>query len=259
MEKSFLNCVQNLPWKCDIEIWEIKNLAQKVFNKLKSGATKNKHYLRIFGISGCGKTSQLLPCVLSVCEKENIKPIHLAVRLFAKFHPKYKEFKKTCAKNLMREKTNGFAVRLLCFVFCLCVQKGFDIVLETTLLGKLESEFLKNLNNFGYKRNYFAISISKKTSIKSTKNRQENRIVKKSSINKFCKLEKVGFAVLSKHESSPIALWSFFDKKPIFCGQFCLCKNCFYKAKNGGKFQDAQKMFEAKKEFFESFKLNQQI
>ena len=54
---------------------EYPALIEKALADFTLAATKNRQFIRIAGLSGSGKTTQILPAVEAYCEKNGYEPI----------------------------------------------------------------------------------------------------------------------------------------------------------------------------------------
>ncbi|MDR0422998.1 MAG: zeta toxin family protein [Rickettsiales bacterium] len=177
-----------------------------VKNKFPS---KSPFMFRLAGQSGSGKTTQLLPAVESVIPQNFIK---ISVRDFALEHPQYSKFN----KDMVREKTNGFALYLLFRVLGLLIKNNYNILFEVTLL---DYNFEKHLLDLAskYTIHFHILSIPLKKSNEWIENRQRKtgRVVLSKSINYFYKvlpltLEKI----LKLNLKMELYLWNGFETKP---------------------------------------------
>lgn len=198
--------------------------AKKAYSKLKKNCTAGKKIFRLTGQSGSGKTSQLLKATKFFCNKHNIKPIHIAVRNFAKYFPEYKNIKN---KKNFRELTNGFALKVLIWVLKFAFEDGLDIILEIALLNKnFEKYIFFEILNKNYKLFFQIIAINKKLSNYFIIKRQKknNRLTSNRSANYFNKMIIKTFKYLTKKYNFNCIIWSAFAGAPVYFGS---CKNAY--------------------------------
>ena len=81
---------------------------QKVLQDFTAHKTSSRHLVRIAGLSGSGKTTQLLPAVEAYFEKQHLSPILVAARRFAPYHPHYKEISDFYGEKNVRKLTDEF-------------------------------------------------------------------------------------------------------------------------------------------------------
>ena len=255
--KDILKHIDSLSWKCEIDSYEIYCIAKKEFKNIAINASKNKKYFRLIGQSGSGKTTQLLPAINEYCYKNNIKPVHFAVRNFAIFHPQYDKLLEKYGNSEIREITNGFALKclLICLVFA--IQNNFDILLEVTLLTKKFEKFLlKILKNSDFSRKYYAIAINKQLSnhLINKRKLQKNTIesgrkVNTKSADFFYKnlFSSLNFLTMFD-KSSNIIIWNAFNLYPVYDSVLKNCRSIFIKNSKivSYCFKDVSKLSKAK-------------
>ena len=116
-----------------------------------SPATKNHQFIRIAGLSGSGKTSQILPAVEAYCDKQKISPILVAARLFVQYHPHVDEIKNFYGEENLRKNTDEFSTIMMFLTLNELIKQGYDIVLDVTLLDPSVEEILtQSLNHRHY-------------------------------------------------------------------------------------------------------------
>lgn len=211
-------------WHDDTSDDMIFEQAKKAYNFYKKNCTAGKRIFRLTGQSGSGKTSQLLNATLSYCNNHNIKPLHIAVRNFAKFYPDYSALKNNAN---VREITNGFALKVLLWVLKFAFDDGLDIILEIALLDKkFENYIFFEILNKNYKYFFQIMAVSKKISDIFIFKRQKkiHRITANKSANYFNLMLKKTFKYLTKKYNFNCIVWSAFDEFPVFVGN---SKNAF--------------------------------
>lgn len=205
-------------------------IATRVFKELTKDKKQQEKpiLIRLAGQSGSGKTTQLMPAIKNALENNNINYIHIAVRLFAQFHPNYDNLLREFGSGLIREKTNGFALMLLYRVVEKIIENKYNILFEVTILENAFEEHLTQLaKNNNYKINYNLLAVSpvisniwiNKRTNKSTL--EKNRIVPKDTSDYFnAVLERAvkHLIVMNKYftKEDKLIMWNAFDKNPIF-------------------------------------------
>ena len=235
--------LDTLCWNCEISNQEIFEIAKSQYASISSGKTKNKNFVRLIGQSGSGKTTQLLPCAKEYFAKNKLNPITFAVRDFSFCHPKYNELIKKYGISQIREKTNGFALRLLIVCLAHAIENGYDILFEVTLLSPKFENFLCSLLKLNsYKTLYLALAINKKISDafiqkrKTQAGKEANRIVNKSSSKFFFKSLKRSIKYYSKNQPSDrIIVWNASSLFPIYDGSFRSCPSPFFRSQKQKK------------------------
>lgn len=259
-EYKFLNYVKTTIWKDDTPDEILIELSQKVFDETKNDISKVPFIFRICGQSGSGKTTQGLKSIQHVCKNNNLNPIVIAVRNFAKYHPKYTILMNSDKKNEMRELTNGFALKLLCLVLVKFIQNNYSIIMDTTILDfEFEKILFELINENNYKLNYMIFSVPKNISdnfiLKRTQqkeNLEKGRIVYKSSSDFFYNILESSLEKLSQLDTINNAIvWTAFNKDPIYFGKL---KNSIplvkkYRNIECNNFQNENELLNAKIEF----------
>lgn len=229
MDDIFLKQIDELQWKTEVPNEEIILIRDKIYDNLILGKNKVKHFIRIAGQSGSGKTTQVTTALTDVFHKRKEKPFFLAVRDFAKFHPKFKQLFKDFGASDIREKTNGFALRLLVVTLIKAIADGYEIVLETTFLGvKFERCLLKLLFIFDYEVLNLLLCVNYKISNRfieirknDAKSSEKSRNIYKKSSNFFYKAIVPSLKLLKKtFPYGKIVIWNNFNLEPIYVGKF---------------------------------------
>lgn len=184
----------------------------------------NPFFIRITGQSGSGKSSQLLPAVQEALKDRNY--IHLTIGKFAIFHPNYEKLQKEIP-DMAREKTNGFALRTMLFLFEYCVENNISIVLDFSLLdADFEIYLLTLVKSKKYTVQMHAMSVPQQVSDNLIAHRwqETHRCVTENTARYTFdmlprSLEKIldfkGFS-----EKDKIVLWSLCFTEPIICTNF---------------------------------------
>lgn len=227
-----------LPWRNTVDTATIINLARQNFPKLAAGKTRTKHYCRLAGQSGSGKTTQLLPASSSFFAKHNLKPMVLAVRTFAELHPQYNDLMAKYGKKEIREVTNAFALRCLLVTIMLALANGYDVLLDLTLLTKEIETFINRLLN---KNKYHCLILLLCVNVaisnfliakrQALTNPEGERIVYQSSANFFYTTlrEAVKFYTVEFGDLRVI-IWNAFLPQPLYDGAFAQAGTVFFPA-----------------------------
>lgn len=214
------NFIKTSIWKDDTSDFFVFQTAQKIYNKIKSRFTKNKVLIRISGQSGSGKTSQLFQANNYALRYSKIKPIHLAVRNFAKFYPKLNSNSKFSAS--FRETTNGFALKILIWILKFSLDDNLDIMLEISFLDKRFEKFIINeTKKQNYKVLYEILSVNKLLSdiFILKRKKSKGRETASLSANYFEKNMNKTYKFIKKKNNSMCVMWSVFEKSPIYFGK----------------------------------------
>ena len=136
-------------WQVSVE--EYAELSQKAVELWTKNATKNHELVRIAGVSGSGKTTQLLPAVEAFFKSRGQQPILVAARCFVDFHPHLQEIEKTYGTENLRKMTDEFATIMLFITFHELASRGYDMILDVTMLDpQIEGILVSFLRQFKY-------------------------------------------------------------------------------------------------------------
>ncbi len=119
-----------LPKGLSARMKDIKGAAKKAIEDLSKGATKEGVVVRLAGQSGSGKTTQLLPAARAYFEKEKLKPILIAARELAKYHPYYEEILEKYGEKEIRKRTDDFATVMSYRVIRELTKKRYDLIID---------------------------------------------------------------------------------------------------------------------------------
>lgn len=203
-------------WQVSLE--EYPAILPRVVADLTKSATKSHHFFRVAGISGSGKTTQILPAVEALSHQEGISPVLVAARRFVEYHPHYQEIKEYYGENKLRQMTDEFATIMLFLVISTLIESCYDIILDVTLLDpSMEAILLSMLKKEGY--NVLILMIA--TSPVVTEHFLEGRAWRHSKATEQEFIDATTKALEFYANSAPtirIILWSVYDKLPIYDG-----------------------------------------
>ncbi len=204
-------------------------ILQKAVADFTLAATKNHRLIRIAGLSGSGKTTQILPAVETYCEKKGYEPILIAARRFVEYHPHYQEIRDFYGDANLRKMTDEFTTIMLFLTLSELIKGGYDIVLDVTLLDpEIEAILLKMLGAGKYQMLILMIAISPTVTAHFLSNRAWRH--SKETEQEFARA--TSHALEFYAENSPnthIILWSVYDQPPIYDGPVRDCLDVFTK------------------------------
>jgi hypothetical protein len=203
-------------WK--VQISEYPEILPRILADLTSGATKNKKFIRIAGLSGSGKTSQILPAVEAYCKKNNFEPILMAARRFVEYHPHYQEIKDFYGDENLRKMTDEFSTIMLFITLAELLKGGYDIVIDVTLLDpKMESILLKFLEGSDYDMLILMIAVSPMVTEKYLSGRAWRH--SKETEKEFIRATSHALEFYAENvPDTRIIIWSVYDKLPVYDG-----------------------------------------
>lgn len=190
-------------------------------------ATKNRRLIRIAGISGSGKTTQILPAVEAYSRKNGFEPILMAARRFVEYHPHYQEIKDYYGEENLRKNTDEFCTIMLFLSLSELIKGGYDIVLDVTLLDpEMEGILLKMLKTGNYEVLLLMIAISSTVTEKFLSGRAWRHT--RETEEEFIRATSKALAFYA--ENAPdlhIIMWSVYDKPPVYDGPIRDCLEIF--------------------------------
>ncbi|MBR3386097.1 zeta toxin family protein [Candidatus Saccharibacteria bacterium] len=204
-------------WQVGLE--EYSRILPKIIADFTSGATKSREFIRIAGLSGSGKTSQILPAVEAYAAKRRIKPILIAARRFVEYHPFVNEIKSYYGEENLRKNTDEFSTIMMFLVLNAITRQGYDIILDVTLLDpKVEQILLYMLRTNHYQPMLLMIA----TSPIVTEHFLGGRAWRHTKETEQEFIRATGRALDFYAKNAPdlhIILWSVYDKAPIYDGE----------------------------------------
>ena len=206
------------------EEWQVPissypSIAKKVISIWTKNATKTHEFVRIAGLSGSGKTTQLLPAVEAHFEKENKRPILVAARKFVEFHPFFNEIKTEYGEANLRKMTDEFSTIMMFLVLSELINSGYDIILDVTLLDpKMEAILVQLLTKNHYNSWLTMVAVSPEITEKFLGERSWRHT--KATEQEF--IRATSLALNFYQETFPdmrVILWNVWDTNPIYDGK----------------------------------------
>ena len=203
-------------WQVGIE--EYPELAKKALVDFTQGKTENRKMVRIAGVSGSGKTTQLLPAAEEYFKVNKMRPVLMAVRRFVEYHPHWREIKDYYGEENLRKMTDEFGTIMMFLCLQQMVKQGYDIILDVTLLDpEMEGILMGALSDAGYDNMIFMIAAAPEVVEKHLSGRKW-RHTKETEIE-FIRATK--HAMRYYADATPdmrIVLWNVYDKDPVYDG-----------------------------------------
>lgn len=203
-------------WQVGLE--EYSRILPKVIEDFTKDATNNHQFIRIAGLSGSGKTSQILPAVEAYTSRRRISPILVAARRFVEYHPFMNEIKSYYGEENLRKNTDEFSTIMLFLVMNELTKVGYDIVLDVTLLDPaVESILIQMLSRGKYTSMLLMIATSPTVTEHFLGSRAWRHT--KETEQEFIRATKHALDFYAKNVPNlRIILWSVYDKDPIYDG-----------------------------------------
>lgn len=212
-------------WQVALE--EYPALVEKAVTKLSGGATQNAQMIRVAGLSGSGKTTQILPAVEAYCEKKKMKPILLAARIFVEFHPHFREIVDFYGEENLRKMTDEFTTIMLFLTLRKLTSEGYDIVLDVTLLDpKIEGILMKFLEAGKYSLIMLMVATSPTVTEHFLAGREWRHT--KETEQEFIRATRLALEFYAeKAPETRIVIWSVYRREPEYDGAVRGCLKVF--------------------------------
>ena len=206
---------------------EYPQIIQKVLANFTTGKTMTRHLFRIAGLSGSGKTTQILPAVEAHCDKRKITPVLVAARRFVEYHPHYQDILNEYGEQNLRKMTDEFSTIMMFMTLKALTDAGYDIILDVTLLDpEIEGILIQMLE----KGNYKSLLLMIATSPIVTEHFLEGRAWRHSRETEKEFIRATSHALAFYAETTPeirIILWSVYGLNPIYDGPVSGCLDIF--------------------------------
>lgn len=242
------------PWPDETPAEMIFGKAQAAANSLAENCSRSQSVLRIAGQSGSGKTSQVLAALLEVANRRGERPCVVGIRSFVPFHPHYESLPKDSS---LRERTNGFCLKMLIAVLPLLLKKKVAVILDVTLLDSVFEKYVCGLLElYGYRASYHILAVPKRQSTLFVLKRfqESGRKVNAESAGYFNTMLPRSLKKLSIwHGGCHSTVWSAYEKQPVYTGSLSGSLEPFSQTRRTFKkpHYSAQELLEAKITFLE--------
>ncbi|MBQ9017450.1 zeta toxin family protein [Candidatus Saccharibacteria bacterium] len=201
-----------------VGIAEYPAIAEQVLRDFTVDASRTGTFIRIAGLSGSGKTSQILPAVEAYCKKRELSPVLVAARRFVEYHPHYEEIKDFYGEANLRKQTDEFSTIMMFLVLNLLTKHRFDVILDVTLLDPAVEQILLHMLARG---KYQALLLMIATSPTVTEHFLGGRSWRhtEETEREFIRATRKALDFYAEHSGDTrIILWSVYDEAPIYDG-----------------------------------------
>ena len=201
-----------------VELSEYPAILQTVLQALTADKTCGQKLVRIAGLSGSGKTTQLLPAVEAHFAATDSKPVLVAARQFVEYHPHYAEILDFYGPENLRKMTDEFATIMLFLSISELIKNGYDIILDVTLLDpEMESILLRMMNANDYDKTLVMIAISPEIAEKHLKGREWRHT--KETEQEFIRATAKAMQFYAKNaENMRTIIWNTYECDPVYDG-----------------------------------------
>lgn len=201
-----------------VGLGEYPELAKKVIAEFTRGKTKNRKLVRIAGVSGSGKTTQLLPAAEEYFAKNGMRPVLVAARRFVEYHPHWREIKEYYGEENLRKMTDEFGTIMMFLCMKKMVEHGYDIILDVTLLDPaIEGILLKALSASKYDSVLLMIAVAPEVTEKYLSGRKWRHT--RETEEEFIRATE--YAMKFYADTMPkmrIIMWNVYEKDPVYDG-----------------------------------------
>ena len=212
-------------WQVGVE--EYPAIVARAVNDLTVGATCGRQLIRVAGISGSGKTTQILPAVEAYCEAREMSPVLVAARVFVKYHPHYEEILECYGEKDLRKMTDEFSTIMLFMVLSELIKGGYDVILDVTLLDpKMEGILVKMLSAARYEMMLLMVAVSPVVTEKFLAGR-EWRHTRETELEFVRATDKALEFYASSMPEGRVVMWSVYDLEPVYDGGLSGCLSIF--------------------------------
>ena len=203
-------------WQVGIQEYPV--ILKKVLADFTPAATKNRQLIRIAGISGSGKTTQILPAAEAYAQVRDLKPILVAARRFVEYHPHYAEIRTFYGEENVRKLTDEFSTIMMFLILSAIIREGYDIMLDVTLLDpEMEGILAKMMLENNYQALLLMIAVSPVVTEKFLAGRKWRHT--KETEQEFIRVTKkaLEFYATAMPEMRAV-IWNVYDLLPAYDG-----------------------------------------
>ena len=236
-------------WQVGIE--EYPELAKKALADFTQGKTENRKMVRIAGVSGSGKTTQLLPAAEEYFQANKMRPVLMAVRRFVEYHPHWREIKEHYGEENLRKMTDEFGTIMMFLCLQQMVKQGYDIILDVTLLDpEMEGILMGALGNAGYDSMIFMIAAAPEVVERQLSGRKWRHT--KETESEFIRATEYAMKFYAEKVSElRIIIWNVYGDEPVYDGPISESLETFgeYSKKTDIPEHDEEMLRQAKKKY----------
>lgn len=222
--KKLLDYVRN-NWPSELrQDWQVKpeeyaGIVEKVVADITRDCTRGKEMIRVAGISGSGKTTQLVPAAENYFQGREKKPVLIAGRVFVPYHPHCSAIVREYGKENLRKMTDDFVTVMMFFVIQVIIKKGYDLIVDLALVSpEMEGMLIKMLAGEKYKSTMLMIVASREMVEKNLQGREWRHT--EATEKEFAKeTEKTLELYASIMPEMRMVMWNMYDEKPAYDGK----------------------------------------
>lgn len=221
----------------------------------KIEATTERKFVRIAGISGAGKTTQLMPAVEEYFAAQGLRPVLVAARVFAPYHPHYEEIREFYGEANVRKMTDEFSTIMMFLALKALTERGYDMILDVTLLDPAVEEILVKMLTAGkYDALLLMIAVSPEVTARHLSGRAWRHSAETE--REFIRATQLALEFYAREcAEMPVVMWNAFDVAPVYEGEARGCLPAFEKwsAEPDREAVDPEARRQAKVEFLRKY------
>ncbi len=201
-------------WQVGLD--EYPAILEKVVADFSHDATQHHRMFRVAGISGSGKTTQILPAVEAYCDQRQLRPVLIAARRFVEYHPHYQAILEYYGEAKLRQMTDEFVTIMLFMSLAKLTAAGYDIILDVTLLDpEMEAILLKLLKAAKYDLLILMIAVSPAVTEKFLADRAWRHA--RSTENEFIRATELALQFYAQNAPDVrMIIWSVYQTLPVY-------------------------------------------
>lgn len=201
-----------------VELREYPEILQTVLREFTTDKTQGQKLVRIAGLSGSGKTTQLLPAVEAYFEAIGLAPVLVAARRFVEYHPHYAEILDYYGEEDLRKMTDEFSTIMMFLTMSELMKGGYDVILDVTLLDpEMESILLRMMNSNDYEKMLVMIAVSPEVAEKHLRGREWRHT--KETEQEFIRVTAKAMEFYAKNVGEMrTVIWNTYEGEPVYDG-----------------------------------------
>lgn len=201
-----------------VEMTEYPEILKRVLTEFTVDKTCGQKLVRVAGLSGSGKTTQLLPAAEAYFGAMGEEPVLVAARRFVEYHPHYTEILDFYGEENLRKMTDEFATVMMFLTISELTKNKYDIILDVALLDpEMESILLRMMNANEYEKMLMMIAISPEMAEKHLRSRNW-RHTKETEQEFIRAMEKAMRYYVKNVEDMRTVIWNTYEKEPVYDG-----------------------------------------
>jgi len=202
-----------------VGVGEYAAIAKKVLADFCVDKSRGRRLVRIAGISGSGKTTQLLPATEAYFGARDARPVLVAARRFVEYHPHYGEILDFYGEAKLRQMTDEFATIMMFLVLGGLIKNGFDIILDVTLLDpEMEKILVGMMKENRYEGAVLMIAVAPEVAEQFLGGRSWRHT--KETEQEFVRATELAMKYYGEDCSEMrCVIWNVFDAEPVYDGE----------------------------------------